>query len=75
MQAANLGNGYMSVSLLKERVGWESERSLKALGHMIKEGLAWVDHQHTETLYYFPSLFTADPSSSSADDNACSNAE
>uniref|UniRef100_A0A1B6M4S6 Vacuolar-sorting protein SNF8 n=1 Tax=Graphocephala atropunctata TaxID=36148 RepID=A0A1B6M4S6_9HEMI len=58
-QAANLGCGHVSVSTLKDKLGWEGDRSLKALNHMIKEGLAWIDTQNVETLYYFPSLFSA----------------
>ncbi|XP_054263337.1 vacuolar-sorting protein SNF8 [Macrosteles quadrilineatus] len=58
-QAASLGQGYVSVSLLKEKLGWETERGRKALNHMVKEGLAWIDTQGPETSYYFPSLFAA----------------
>lgn len=59
-QAANFGNGYVSISILQDQLHWEKERSEKALNHMVKEGLAWVDEQDTkEMLYYFPSLFAA----------------
>lgn len=59
LQAAALGNGYVSATILQQKIGWEKERSMKALDHLVKEGLAWVDTQGEETLYYFPSLFSA----------------
>lgn len=59
-QAASLRNGFVSVTILQEQLQWERDRSQKALEHMVKEGLAWIDTQDTkEILYYFPSLFAA----------------
>lgn len=59
-QAANLGSGFVSATILQEQLQWERDRCQKALDHMVKEGLAWIDKQDTkEILYYFPSLFAA----------------
>lgn len=59
-QASLSGNAHVSRSMLEEELRWEKERAQKALDHMVKEGLAWLDEQgKQETLYWFPSLFTA----------------
>lgn len=59
-QASLSGNAHVSRSMLEEELRWERERAQKALDHMVKEGLAWLDEQgKQETLYWFPSLFTA----------------
>ncbi|XP_066589511.1 vacuolar-sorting protein SNF8 [Prorops nasuta] len=59
-QASLSGNAYVSRLMLEKELKWESERAQKALYHMVKEGLAWLDDQsENETLYWFPSLFTA----------------
>ena len=59
-QTSNAGNAFISKSMLQKELKWESERAQKALDHMVKEGLAWIDKQgENEPLYWFPSLFTA----------------
>lgn len=59
-QASLSGNAHVSRSMLENELRWERERAQKALDHMVKEGLAWLDEQgENETLYWFPSLFTA----------------
>ncbi|XP_078042393.1 vacuolar-sorting protein SNF8 [Augochlora pura] len=58
-QASLSGNAYISKSILYKDLRWEPDRAQKALDHMVKEGLAWLDEQGDETLYWFPSLFTA----------------
>ncbi|KAI4479668.1 PREDICTED: vacuolar-sorting protein SNF8 [Polistes canadensis] len=59
-QASLSGNAHISRSMLENELKWERERAQKALDHMVKEGLAWFDEQgENETLYWFPSLFTA----------------
>lgn len=59
-QASASGNAHVSVSILQRELKWEIERAQKALNHMVKEGLAWLDIQcESEKLYWFPSLFTA----------------
>lgn len=56
----NLNEAYASVTILKEKLNWQEQRAQKALDHMLKEGLCWIDLQNPiERLYYFPSLFTA----------------
>lgn len=56
----NLSEAFVSVTILKEKLNWQDQRSQKALDHMLKEGLCWIDLQNeAENLYYFPSLFTA----------------
>lgn len=60
-QVANHSNqGFTSVAMLKQTLGWEQDRAQKALNYMIEQGLAWIDLQEPiENMYYFPSLFTA----------------
>ncbi|XP_017775695.1 PREDICTED: vacuolar-sorting protein SNF8 [Nicrophorus vespilloides] len=59
-QAASFGQAYASVNMLRTQLHWEEQRCSRALDHMLKEGLAWIDLQEpTEKRYYFPSMFTA----------------
>lgn len=59
-QASLSTNAYVSKSILCKELKWEEDRAQKALDHMMKEGLAWLDEQsEDEMLYWFPSLFTA----------------
>ncbi|KAK7591146.1 hypothetical protein V9T40_002759 [Parthenolecanium corni] len=55
--ASRQNKAYVSVSIICEQFHWEAERIKKSLNHMIKEGLAWIDSNESETLYWFPSLF------------------
>ncbi|XP_022190245.1 vacuolar-sorting protein SNF8 [Nilaparvata lugens] len=58
-QTASLGNANISISILETQLNWDQERAKKALEHMIKEGLCWIDKQNTEELlYWFPSMFS-----------------
>jgi len=51
-------SGSVGVSKLKQSpYDWGVERSQRALDHLVKEGLAWVDDQGGERLYWFPALF------------------
>ncbi|KAJ8927169.1 hypothetical protein NQ314_020445 [Rhamnusium bicolor] len=60
LQQAEKNQGFISVCYLRRELNWETERSQKALDHMVNQGLSWVDLQNPqEKLYYFPSLFTA----------------
>jgi ESCRT-II complex subunit VPS22 len=53
------GQGYVSLIILKTKLGWEDERITRALDFMVTEGLAWVDGQSSAgKLYWFPGLFT-----------------
>lgn len=59
-QVSLSGNAFISKSVLQKELKWEDGRAVKALNHMVKEGLAWLDNQgEEEILYWFPSLFTA----------------
>lgn len=65
-QAGLSGEARVSASLLEEKLHWERDRAQKSLEYMVKMGLAWLDDQgENETLYWFPSLFTACIDSSS----------
>ena len=59
-QVSLSGNAYVSKLMLCKDLRWNPDRAQKALDHMVKEGLAWLDEQgEDEILYWFPSLFTA----------------
>ena len=51
--------GSVSVQSLVQGCGWEADRAQRALDHLVKEGLAWVDDQSKHKLYWFPALFKA----------------
>lgn len=55
--ASSENTAFISVSIVTSRLNWERLRAEKALNHMIKEGLAWMDSKNRETLYWFPSMF------------------
>lgn len=59
-QVAHSTHGYVSPSILRERLSWPDERIQKALDELIMEGIIWVDRQGKdgETLYWFPGLNT-----------------
>jgi ESCRT-II complex subunit VPS22 len=46
--------GYVSVSLLRDNLGWAPERCRKVLDEMVGEGLVWVDDQGAEREYWTP---------------------
>ncbi|GFO50266.1 vacuolar-sorting protein snf8 [Plakobranchus ocellatus] len=49
--------GHVTKSGLVNTLSWEDERARRALDFMVKEGLAWVDHQGgSENSFWFPSL-------------------
>lgn len=57
-QAAHSTNGYVSHTMLKEKLDWSDERIQKALNELIMEGITWLDNQGPEgqTLHWFPGL-------------------
>ena len=57
LSAAEEAQGSVSVQLLVDSRSWDRERAQRALDHLVKEGLAWVDEQSKNTLYWFPALF------------------
>jgi len=59
LATAEEGGGSVSVKTLVSSRSWEAERAQRALDHLVKEGLAWVDQHQGRTLYWFPALFNA----------------
>jgi len=59
LSSAEEGGGAVGVEKLVESRNWDKERAQRALDHLVKEGLAWVDDQDKRTLYWFPALFHA----------------
>lgn len=57
-QCAHSTQGYVSHSLLRERLSWSDERISKALDELVMEGFIWLDRQGSdgEDLFWFPSL-------------------
>lgn len=52
------GNGFTSVATLTKDLGWDRDRAMQVLDHMVHEEMAWVDDQApNERLYWFPGLF------------------
>lgn len=47
--------GYVSVSILKDNLDWESVRALTVLDEMVRAGMLWIDEQGLETEYWAPS--------------------
>uniref|UniRef100_A0A0N5ANW0 Vacuolar-sorting protein SNF8 n=1 Tax=Syphacia muris TaxID=451379 RepID=A0A0N5ANW0_9BILA len=51
-------SAYVNKELIIDRLRWEERRVNAVLEHLVKEGIAWVDEQSTDTVYYWiPSLF------------------
>ncbi|KJH47862.1 EAP30/Vps36 family protein [Dictyocaulus viviparus] len=49
---------YITKELIIDRLRWNGQRAQAALDHLVKEGLAWIDEQATDTIqYWVPSLF------------------
>lgn len=49
--------GYLTLSTLKDSFQWETQRALKAIEDLIREGLIWIDEQSPEEVsYWFPGL-------------------
>jgi len=59
LQKAELNGGQVSVSFLGKNLDWEEDRSNRALDRLLSDGLAWVDTQNSEKLYWIPSIFSA----------------
>ncbi|XP_019534002.3 vacuolar-sorting protein SNF8 [Aedes albopictus] len=55
--AANQGQGYVTISMLMDNLGWTEFRARQAIDKILSDGLAWVDNQGEEVSYWFPSLF------------------
>jgi len=51
---------HVSEERLRTELGWGEERIERAMGHLLSEGLAWLDDQGGQNkLYWFPGLFPA----------------
>merc|ERR1719458_1138499 len=62
LQRAETNSGFVTAALLAKELGWDGERSGRALEQLTRDGLAWVDEQHgggdggKETAYWIPSI-------------------
>ncbi|XP_075252751.1 vacuolar-sorting protein SNF8-like [Convolutriloba macropyga] len=55
---AEKNGGFVSKSYLEAcALNWHEERINRALDHLLKEELAWIDKQGSEYSYWFPNLF------------------
>ena len=63
LQKAELNGGQVSVSFLRKNLDWEEDRSNRALDRLLSDGLAWVDTQSSEKLYWIPSIFFSESNS------------
>jgi len=59
MQKAEKNKGWVSMSFLKNSLGWSEERSQRVLDLLQKEGMAWVDEQGRERSFWIPSIFNS----------------
>ncbi|CAB3403602.1 unnamed protein product [Caenorhabditis bovis] len=49
---------YVTKELIMDKLRWDEPRATAVLDYLVKEGLAWIDDQSTDTTeYWFPSLF------------------
>merc|ERR1711970_1683047 len=55
MQAKKDGN--VTEASICSSLGWTSERSIRALEHLLRAGVAWRDDQSRPTSYWFPAFF------------------
>ncbi len=61
LQKAESNSGFVTSGMLGEELGWDSERSRRALDQLQRDGLAWVDNQHEsgEPAFWIASIFTS----------------
>lgn len=67
LESAAGSGGKVTREQLMTSCGWSAERAQMALHHFVREGLAWVDDQHTSPerpgersrAYWFPSLIAS----------------
>ncbi|XP_057243993.1 vacuolar-sorting protein SNF8 isoform X1 [Malurus melanocephalus] len=51
--------GFVTLSEIRQSLGWESERAEQVLDHLLREGMAWLDSQAPqEPQFWFPALFS-----------------
>ncbi len=46
--------GYVTVSMLRDNLGWESARAIAVIEDLVADSLVWVDSQAEETEYWSP---------------------
>jgi len=59
LEAAQHNGGFVTIKFLMDNFNWDLPRSERAIEHLMKEGIAWVDlatPDHKPT-YWFPALF------------------
>jgi len=59
LEAAQHNSGHVTVKFLMEKFSWDSARAERAIEHLMKEGIAWVDLATPDRTpeYYFPALY------------------
>lgn len=55
--AEDTPNGMVSTNLMSRALGWNNERSKRALELLLGKGMVWLDVHHGEFYYWFPSLW------------------
>lgn len=51
--------GYVTISVLRDNLGWESARSTAVIEDLVGDSLVWVDSQAEETEYWSPASMHA----------------
>eukprot|EP00947_MAST-08B_sp_MAST-8B-sp1_P006072 g6072.t1 len=66
MHLAGQHNGAVSGGALRRELGWDGERTARAIKFMCAEGMCWIDDQAVagDRHFWFPSMWKADPGSS-----------
>ena len=49
--------GYVSVSMLRDNLGWEAARAQTVIDDLMADSLVWVDEQGVEREYWAPGPF------------------
>jgi ESCRT-II complex subunit VPS22 len=61
LQKSETHRGQVSLASLRKDLGWDEDRSQRALDRLLSDGHAWIDHQdHGQPpLYWIPSIFSS----------------
>jgi len=63
LQRAEASQGSVTVATLVDELGWDRGRCQRALEHLLKEGVVWLDAQNgQESAYWVPSIFSSSAS-------------
>jgi len=57
LEVAGHNNGNVTAKFLMDNLNWDMARTERALEHLIKEGIAWIDLADRPPTYWFPALF------------------